>query len=71
MGRALLSDPRLLALDEPLNAQDPDARYRIVDYLVSAARELSIPVLLVSHDLELVDGIPGPRLRLARGKLLS
>lgn len=51
IGRALLAQPRLLLMDEPLSALDAEARAEIVDSLRSLRRSLAIPVLYVSHDM--------------------
>lgn len=51
VGRALLSQPRLLLMDEPLSALDQGAREEITSYFEVLHRELSIPMLYVSHDL--------------------
>ena len=51
VGRALLSQPRLLLMDEPLSALDQGAREEIISCFEVLHRELSIPMLYVSHDL--------------------
>ncbi|HTK34327.1 MAG TPA: molybdenum ABC transporter ATP-binding protein [Caulobacteraceae bacterium] len=50
IGRALLSQPRLLMMDEPLSGLDADSKAEILPYIERLTRSLSIPVLYVSHD---------------------
>ena len=50
LGRALLSSPRLLLLDEPFSALDRPLRAEIAAMVRAFAHENSTPIVLVSHD---------------------
>ena len=52
LGRALLTTPDMLLLDEPLAALDTARRAEILPYLEKLARELQMPMLYVSHQLD-------------------
>lgn len=52
LGRALLSQPQLLLLDEPLAALDLQRREEVLPYLEALRDWLSIPMVYVSHQFE-------------------
>ncbi len=52
MVRALLSNPDLLVMDEPLAALDYNSRQQLLPYIESIHQQLTIPVLYVSHDIK-------------------
>jgi molybdate transport system ATP-binding protein len=50
LGRALLSKPRLLLLDEPLGSLDGARKVEILPYLMRLRDEAGVPMVYVSHD---------------------
>jgi molybdate transport system ATP-binding protein len=71
LGRALLSKPRLLLLDEPLGALDEDRRAEILPYLVRLRDEARIPMVYVSHDAAEMRQLATQIVLLKRGRVSS
>ena len=69
IGRALLSAPRLMLLDEPLANLDHAASQQCLGYLQRLAREVDLPMLYVSHDIEEVSQLADHLLLLEQGRL--
>lgn len=49
IGRALLSNPRVLLMDEPLSSLDAARRLEIVDYIERLPGAFGVPMLYVTH----------------------
>ena len=71
IGRALLTSPRLLLMDEPLSALDTTSKQDILPYLERLHRELKIPVLYVSHALDEVARLADHLVLLENGRVIA
>ena len=69
LGRALLSRPRLLLLDEPLSALDRRRKAEIMPYLLALHPRFGIPTLYVSHAVDEVALLADRVLVLAEGRV--
>ncbi len=69
LGRALLTGPRLLLLDEPLTALDEELKGRVLDYVEQVLREWSVPTLYVTHDAGEAARLAGQVVRLREGRV--
>jgi molybdate transport system ATP-binding protein len=69
--RALLSDPVLLLLDEPLSALDASARSELLGCLEQLHAELAVPTIYVSHAIDEVARLADHLVVMDAGRVLS
>ncbi len=69
LGRAILSRPKLLLMDEPLSALDRFAKDDILPYIETLHGALRIPVLYVSHDIAEVERLADRIVILKEGRV--
>lgn len=69
IARALLGNPRLLLMDEPLTALDPQRKAEILPYLERLHAELALPLLYVSHSPDEVARLADHLVLLDNGRL--
>lgn len=69
LARALLSQPRLLLMDEPLSSLDAESKADILPYLERLHRSLDIPVLYVSHDASELARLADSVLEMREGRI--
>jgi molybdate transport system ATP-binding protein len=71
IGRALLAQPRLLLMDEPLSALDRSNKEDLLPYFEALHETLAIPILYVSHDISEVERLADILVLLERGKVMA
>lgn len=71
IGRALLSSPALLLLDEPVSALDAMGRREVLQGLRAAVDMLGVPCLYVSHDLQEAARIADQLLWMQSGRIVA
>ncbi|NRB72345.1 MAG: ABC transporter ATP-binding protein, partial [Xanthomonadales bacterium] len=71
LARALISDPAMLIADETLSALDVSVQQRIVSLLQRLCRERNISLLLVCHDLALLQQLADRTAVMQAGKLVE
>lgn len=71
LGRALLSGPRLLLLDEPLASVDSARKDEILPYLDRLRGELKLPTIYVTHNVDEIMRRADLTIALSDGRVVS
>jgi ABC-type Mn2+/Zn2+ transport system ATPase subunit len=69
IARALMVNPKIMILDEPLSGVDEESRRSIARLLFNLTREKEIAVFFSSHDLEMVQRVADKIVRVAKGRV--
>ena len=71
MGRALLTAPRVMLLDEPLSALDVKRKAEIIPYVERLAGDFGVPMLYVTHNVDEVARLASSMVLLAEGRMAA
>ena len=71
IGRALLSQPKLLLMDEPLSALDRETRNEILPFLERLHQRLSLPIIYISHDMSEIERLADHFILMQHGEVIE
>lgn len=71
IGRALLSEPEILLMDEPLSALDLPRKQELLAYLQTLSREIRLPILYITHSLSEIKALAQRIILLDNGKVTA
>ena len=70
IGRALMSQPKLLLMDEPLSALDRNTKNEILPFLERLRDRLALPILYITHDIAEVDRLADHIVLMRKGRVV-
>ena len=71
IGRALMSNPSLLLMDEPLTSLDEERKSEILPYIETLRDEMKLPIVYVSHSAQEVNRLAGGVVHIDNGKIIA
>ncbi len=71
IGRALLTQPKLLLMDEPLSALDHGAKAEILPFIEGLRDRFALPIVYISHDLAEVERLADHIVLIEQGRVIG
>jgi branched-chain amino acid transport system ATP-binding protein len=71
LARALMADPKLLLLDEPMAGINPTLGARLLDHMKGLRRDLGVTILFIEHDMEVVMNHSDRVVVMAEGRVIA
>jgi molybdate transport system ATP-binding protein len=71
IGRALLTSPRLLLMDEPLSSIDDGRKEDLMPFIAKLPRAFCIPILYVTHSIDEIERLADNLVLMADGKSIA
>jgi ABC-type Mn2+/Zn2+ transport system ATPase subunit len=69
IARALMVEPKIMILDEPLSGVDEATRHSITEVLIKLTRDKRLGIFFSSHDLEMVQRVADRIVRVDKGRV--
>ena len=70
IGRALMSNPSLLLMDEPMASIDEERKLEILPYIETLRDEMKLPIIYVSHSAHEVKRLAGDVIYIDNGRII-
>ena len=71
IGRALLTQPRLLLMDEPLSALDRATKGEILPFIEKLRDHFALPIFYITHDMNEVERLADTMILLDKGHIVA
>jgi neutral amino acid transport system ATP-binding protein len=71
LARALMAQPELLLLDEPMAGINPTLGRRLLDHMQGLRREMGVTIMFIEHDMEVVMNHSDRVVVMAEGRVIA
>jgi neutral amino acid transport system ATP-binding protein len=71
LARALMAEPKLLLLDEPMAGINPTLGRRLLEHMQNLRREMGVTIMFIEHDMEVVMNHSDRVVVMAEGRVIA